>query len=41
MLEGNTTRGFGFVSSNYLYVDVRDYLSMTEADGAFYFLLQC
>ena len=41
MLEASNVRGFGFVSSNYLYVDIRDYLTTNEADGAFDFILQC
>ena len=41
MLESSDVRGFGFVSSNYLYVDLRDYLSTTERDGGFDFILQC
>lgn len=41
MLEDSTTRVLGFVSSTYLYVDVRFYASIAEADGTFNFLIQC
>lgn len=41
MLESNMVRAFGFVSNTYIYVDVREYITNTEADGAFSFVLQC
>ena len=41
MLETNVARAFGMVSSSYLYIDVRDYLTTNELDGAFSFVLQC
>lgn len=41
MLESNLVRAFGFVTTSSIYVDVREYLTNNEADGAFNFILQC
>jgi hypothetical protein len=41
MLEDSNTRVLGYVSSTYLYVDVRNYASAAEQDGSFSFIVQC
>jgi hypothetical protein len=40
-VEDSTTRALGYVSSNYIYVDLRAYNSTAEQDGNFEFAVQC
>jgi hypothetical protein len=40
-VEDSTTRALGYVSSNYIYVDLRTYNSTAEQDGTFEVVVQC
>jgi hypothetical protein len=40
-VEDSTTRALGYVSSNYIYVDLRNYASTAEQDGTFEVIVQC